>query len=352
MSREVHVRICESLRGRFPWATRLPLARIEYIFQRMGLKVPRVTQARWMIQSAEQLKPLAEAMKAVLMSSDLIMMDETSVQVLKEAGRDPSSKSYMWVQRGGPPGKTVVRFNYDPSRSSDVPVKLLQDWKGYLMTDGYPGYNQIGQKGGIELLACWVHARRYFMDVIKLYPKGQKGRAHEVVDMIAELYAVEKEFRKASTEERYQARQAQSKPVLDRIKAWLDLQNEGTPPSGAMGEAIGYVLKYWPRLIRYVERGDLPIDNNGSENAIRPFVIGRKAWLFSDTTAGADASALIYSLIETAKANGHEPHSWLHHVMRELPKAREMKSYDHLLPWNLVADDLIRDTYLPEAPTS
>ena len=115
------------------------------------------------------------------------------------------------------------------------------------------------------------------MDVIKLYPKGQKGRAHEVVDMIAELYAVEKEFRKASIEERYQARQDQSKPVLDRIKAWLDLQNEGTPPSGAMGEAIGYALKYWPRLIRYVERGDLPIDNNGSENAIRPFVIGRKA---------------------------------------------------------------------------
>ena len=116
--------------------------------------------------------------------------------------------------------------------------------------------------------------------------------------------------------------------------------------------AIAYALKYWPRLIRYIERGDLPIDNNPCEGSIRPFVRGRRAWLFSDTPAGANASAMIYSMVETAKANGHEPHSWLNHVMRELPKAREMKSYDHLLPWNLNAADLIRDAYLREAPSS
>ena len=335
----------------------LPLARIEHIFERMGLKVPRVTQARWVIQSAEQLKPLAEALWNIQLEADHLLMDETPVQVLKEKGRDPTTKSYMWIQRGGPKGKTVVRFTYDPRRSGDVPARLLKNWKGYLMTDGYGGYNQIGGKDGVELMACWVHARRKFMDAIKVQDKekkgrDKKGRAHEAVALIAELYAVEKAFRKASDEDRYQARQSQSKPILDRIKAWLDQNAEGTPPKGALGEAIGYSLNYWPRLIRFIERGDLHIDNNACENAIRPFVIGRKAWLFSDTTHGAEASALIYSLVETAKASGHEPHSWLNHVMRELPKAREMKSYDHLLPWNLSADDLIRDAYLAEAPTS
>ena len=286
------------------------------------------------------------------MASDLILMDETSVQVLKEKGRDPSTKSYMWVQRGGPKGKTVVHFTYDPSRSGDVPVQLLKGWKGYLMTDGYAGYNDVGKHDGVTLMACWVHARRKFKDVVKLYPKDKKGRAHEMLAMISELYKIEQAYRSASDEARYQARQTQSKLILDRIKTWLDVQCEGATPKGAMGEAIAYTLKLWPRLILFVERGDLPIDNNGAENAIRPFVLGRKAWLFSDTTAGAEASALIYSLIETAKANDLEPYSWLHHVMRELPKAREMGVYDHLLPWNLSADDLIRESYAAEAPTS
>ncbi|NBT46161.1 MAG: hypothetical protein EBT06_14955 [Gammaproteobacteria bacterium] len=173
-----------------------------------------------------------------------------------------------------------------------------------------------------------------------------------MVAMIAELYAVEKDVRRAEDAERYHARLTKSKPILDRIKLWLDQEVEGTPPKGALGVAIAYALKYWPRLIRYIERGDLPIDNNPCEGSIRPFVRGRRAWLFSDTPAGANASALIYSMVETAKANGHEPHSWLNHVMRELPKAREMKSYDHLLPWNLNAADLIRDAYLREAPSS
>ena len=329
----------------------LPLARIEYIFERMGLKVPRVTQARWLIQSAEQLKPLADIMKQVLFSSDFMHMDETGVQVLKEKGRDPTDKSYMWVQRGGPKGQTVVRFIYDPRRNGEVPVRLLQGWEGYLMTDGYAAYHKVGNWEGVELLACWAHARRKFVDAIKIQPKGQRGRANQMVDMIAELYAVEKTYREAEDAERYRGRQEQSKPILDRIKAWLDEQVDGTPPKGALGVAILYTVKLWPRLIRYLERGDLSIDNNPCENAIRPFVRGRRAWLFSDTTNGAEASALIYSLVETAKANGHEPHSWLHHVMRELPKAREMGVYDHLLPWNLDATDLTRDLYPVEAPT-
>ena len=181
----------------------LPLARMEKILGRSGVEVPRVTLARWVIQTAEQLKPLATAMNEVLLASPVILMDETTVQVLKEKGRDPSSKSYMWVRRGNAADKPVVLYHYEPSRSGRIPINLLEGWKGYLMTDGYSGYNQIGRVEGVELLACWAHARRGFVDAVKLQPKGKKGRADEAVRMIAELYAIEKEKRHSGIEERY-----------------------------------------------------------------------------------------------------------------------------------------------------
>jgi len=329
----------------------LPLARMEYILGRMGIRVPRVTLARWVIQSAEQLKPLAEAIGEVLYQSSVQQIDETTVQVLKEKGRDPSSKSYMWVQRGGPPERPVIKYTYNPSRSGQVALDLLKDWKGYLMTDGYSGYNAAGRQDGIELLACWAHVRRGFVDVIKLQPKGLRGRADEAVDMIAELYAIEKEYRHATVVDRKLARQEKSKLILDRICEWLDQHQPITPPKSALGQAMNYMANQWPRLVRFIDRGDLPIDNNLTENAIRPFVTGRKAWLFSDTPAGADASALIYSLIETAKANGLEPYTWLTKVMKELPKARKEKQWEHLLPWNCKAEDLITEAYSSEVPT-
>ena len=330
----------------------LPLARMEYILGRAGAIVPRVTLARWMIQTAEKLKPLEAAMNQVLTQYPVLLVDETPVQVLKEKDRSPSTKSYMWVRKGGPPERPVVLYHYAPSRGKAVPVELLKDWRGYLMCDGYSAYEEVGDRPDVELLACWVHARRGFVDAIKLQPKGKQGRANEMVEMIARLYKVEKDCRLSTIEERYQSRQEISKPILDTIRLWLDTNIPKTAPKSALGKAMAYMDKYWPRLIRYVEAGHLPIDNNETERAIRPFAIGRRAWLFSDTPAGAEASARLYSMVETAKANGLEPYTWLLKVMRGLPEASKSGEWDHLMPWNCKAEDLITEAYESTGPIS
>ena len=330
----------------------IPLARMEYILGRAGAIVPRVTLARWMIQVAEKLKPLEEAMNQVLTQYPVLHIDETPVQVLKEKDRSPSTKSYMWVRKGGPPERPVVLYRYAPSRGKDVPIDLLKEWQGYLMCDGYSSYNKVGARPDVELLTCWVHARRGFINAIKLQPKGKKGRANEMVAMIARLYMVEKECRLSTIEERYQSRQEISKPILDAIRQWLDTNIPTTAPKSALGKAMAYMNKFWPRLIRYVEAGHLPIDNNETERAIRPFAIGRRAWLFADTPAGAEASACLYSMVETAKANGLEPYTWLLKVMRGMPGASKSGNWEHLMPWNCKAEDLITDAYGSEVPNS
>lgn len=321
----------------------LPLARFEYILGRTGVIVPRQTQARWIIGTAGALQPLLNLLRDTLLEASVIHMDETPVQVLKEPGRAPSTQSYMWVQRGGPPGKPVVLFDYDPSRSGQVPLRLLLGWRGYLMTDGYEGYNAVVVQEGIDHLGCWVHVRRRFVDAAKAQAKGRRGRADQAIAYIGQLYGIEREMRDKTDAERLAARQTRSLPVLAELRRWLDETLPLVPPKTVLGEALAYLHGYWPRLIRYTERGDLPIDNNPAENAIRPFVIGRKAWMFSDTPAGAHASALLYSLIETAKANGLEPFTWLRRVLRRLPEATTADHYEALLPWNLHATDLATD---------
>lgn len=318
----------------------LPLARIEYVLGRAGARVTRQTLARWVIGAAQALQPIANLMRDALLESKLIYMDETRVQVLKEPGRDPTTQSYMWVQRGGPPEKPVILFDYDPSRSGQIPMRLLQGWRGFLMTDGYEGYGALAREPGIEHLACWAHARRKFVDAVKVQPKGKRSLADQAVEMIGKLYRIERDIRDKSAPEKQQMRQDQSQAMLDKMRVWLNTALPAITPQSKLGEALAYLHKYWPRLIRYVEHGDLPIDNNPCENAIRPFVIGRKNWLFSDSQAGAHASALIYSLIETAKANGQEPSLWLAEVLSELPYAQTADDYDRLLPWNIHPKDL------------
>ena len=318
----------------------LPLARIEYVLGRAGARVNRQTLARWVIGTAQALQPIANLMRDALLESKLIYMDETRVQVLKEPGRDPTTQSYMWVQRGGPPEKPVILFDYDPSRSGQIPMRLLQGWQGFLMTDGYEGYGALAREPGVEHLACWAHARRKFVDAVKVQPKGKRSLADQAVEMIGKLYRIERDIRDKPTPEKQRVRQDQSQAMLDKMRVWLNTALPAITPQSKLGEALAYLHKYWPRLIRYVEHGDLPIDNNPCENAIRPFVIGRKNWLFSDSQAGAHASALIYSLIETAKANGQEPSLWLTEVLSELPYAQTADDYDRLLPWNIHPKDL------------
>ena len=279
-------------------------------------------------------------MRDILLESSVIHMDETVVQVLKEPDKKPTSTSYMWVQTGGLPDKPVVLYDYDPSRSGDVPVCLLQGYCGYLMTDGYDGYNASAKTEGIEHLACWAHVRRRFVEATRVQPKGKRGHADEAVVLIGKLYGIERDHKDAKDEVRLLARQQRSVPVLAALHAWLEKTLPGVTPKSALGTALAYMKKYWGRLTRYTERGDLPIDNNRCENAIRPFVVGRKGWLFSDTQNGAHASAVIYSLVQTAKANGLEPYVWLRRVMRDLPAAKTVEDVEALLPWNLRMPEL------------
>jgi transposase len=311
----------------------LPLYRFESILARSGVVVPRQTLARWVIGTAQALQPLHNLLRDHALDSPIVHIDETTVQVLNEDGREATSKSYMWVQVAGPPERPVVLYDYDPSRAQRVPNALLEGWQGHLMTDGYRAYNGLGRKQGITLLACWAHVRRKYIDAQRL-KQGKPGHADVAIDLIRRLYKVEKEQRHASDAERLQARQEISRPLLEQLRQFHEKVAPTVLPSSPLGKALAYQNALWPRLVRYVERGDLPIDNNSAEGKIRPFVVGRKAWLFSQSTQGAHASAVIYSLVETAKANGLEPYTWLCRALRELPHAKTVDDYEALLPWN------------------
>ncbi len=312
----------------------LPLHRFETVLSRHGVEIARQTLARWVIQCSEHFQPLRNLMRDRLLESPVIHCDETRVQVLKEPDRDPTSQSWMWVQASGPPDKKVVLFDYTSSRAQDVPLRLLDSYRGYVMTDDYAGYNALVLQPGVERLACMAHARRKFVDAQKVQPKGKTGRADIALTMINKLYSIERESKDASDEQRFIARQERSSPILAQLKSWLAKTQSQVTPQSALGKAVHYLANNWNRLERYVEAGYLPIDNNAAERAIKPFVIGRKAWLFSDIVNGAAASAKIYSLVETAKVNGQEPYTWLRHVLERLPYASTVEDYEALLPWN------------------
>jgi len=316
------------------YADGLPLYRLSTILNRHGIDLSRQTLSQSVLSTAEKVEPFMEYFKTVLLKSTVLHMDETTVQVLKEPEKTAQSKSYMWVQRGGPPGKPVVLFNYDPRRSSAAAEKYLEGYQGALMSDGYAASKQVAQENGLVHLCCWAHARRKFVEAQKAQPKGKTGRADRAITMIAKLYAVEKRTKNASLEERQAARAEFSEQHLKDLKTWLDKTQQQVPPNNALGKAIAYTLKYWPELNRYTKNGTWPIDNNVAENAIRPFVIGRKNWLFSNSQKGAVASASLYSLIETAKANAQEPYQYLCWLFERLPTTAP-EDYEKLMPWNM-----------------
>lgn len=318
------------------YADGVPLYRFEKVLSRHGIDIPRQTLARWVIQCGEHLQPLLNLMRDKLLDYPVLHCDETRVQVLKEPNREPSSQSWMWVQTGGPPDKPVILFDYETSRAQEVPLRLLEGYRGYLMTDDYASYNAVAAQAGVERLACWAHARRKFVEAQKVQPKGKTGRADMALNLINKLYGIERDLKQASDEQRHQGRQQESLLLLNQLKAWLDKTQPHIASKTALGDAVNYLAKNWNRLVRYIEAGHLPIDNNRAENAIRPFVIGRKNWLFSDTPKGATASAQIYSLVETAKANGQEPYAYLRHILERLPQVNGLESYEALLPWNCV----------------
>ncbi len=312
----------------------MPLHRFEKVLGRHGIDIPRQTLARWVIQCSEHFQPLLNLMRDSLLCSRIIHCDETRVQVLKEPGRESSSQSWMWVQTGGPPGRSVILFDYSTSRAQDVPTRLLDGYSGYVMTDDYAGYNALGAQAGVERLGCWAHARRKFVEAQKVQPKGKTGRADIALNLINKLYGVERDLNTGSDEARKAGRYEHSVPLLAQLKSWMEKTLPQVTSQNALGKAVSYLASNWSKLERYVEEGFLPMDNNAAERAIRPFVIGRKNWLFSDTPKGAAASAQLYSLVETAKANGQEPYAWLRHALEQLPLAETVGDYEALLPWN------------------
>ena len=319
----------------------LPLYRQETILQRIGVDIPRATLANWMIQAGHLIQPLINLLQDRLLSYDILQMDETTVQVLKESGRKAQSKSYLWLQRGGPPEHPVVLYHYDPGRGAGVARRLLEGFKGYLQTDGYDGYNAVVATNHLIHVGCMAHARRRFSDAVKAQGKNkQRGKAHRGLTLIQKLYRVEKQARKFTPEKRYEHRQRHAKLVLDEMRIWLDQSLPQVPPTSATGKALYYLHNEWDKLIRYLDDGRLQIDNNAAENAIRPFVVGRKNWLFSDSVMGVKASANLYSLIETVKANGLEPYAYLRYLFTELPKAETVDAIEALLPGNLDQDQI------------
>ena len=311
----------------------LPLYRQEQIFNRIGIELSRANLANWVIQAGQLVQPLINLMRDRLLAYDYVQMDETTVQVLKEPGKSPQSKSYIWVQRGGPPDAPLILYDYDPSRSQKVPLRLLEDYKGYLQTDGYGGYDPVGAQPGIIQVGCFAHVRRKFNEAIKGQSKKRKSTiAWCGLKFIQKLYGIERQYKDAKPKARYQARQDQAKPILTEMREWLDEVLPQVPPTTLAGKALNYLHNQWPKLIRYLDDGRLRMDNNLVENAIRPFVVGRKNFLFCDTVGGANASTHLYSLIETAKANGMEPYQYLRDVFTELPKAKTVEEIEALLP--------------------
>jgi transposase len=319
----------------------LPLYRQESILQRIGVELPRATLANWMIQAGTLIQPVINLLRDRLLAYDILQMDETPVQVLKEPGKTAQSKSYLWLQRGGPPEQPVVLYDYDPGRGAEVPKRLLAGFTGYLQTDGYDGYNAVVALNHLTHVGCMAHARRKFDEAVRAQGKKQSAsNAPRGLALIRKLYRVEKQARKLTPEARHDHRQRHARPILDELRSWLDESLPQVPPTSATGKALNYLHNEWDKLIRYLDDGRLEIDNNGAENAIRPFVLGRKNWLFSASVKGVQASANLYSLIETAKANGLEPYAYLRHLFTELPKAETVEAIEALLPGNISKDQI------------
>jgi len=326
----------------------LPFYRQEKQFLRMKIEIPRQTMCNWAMLVAQRCKPLLELLHTEVRSGPLINGDETTVQVLNEPGRKNTSKSYMWVFRGGAPKKPVVVFQYNQSRQGAVAKDFLDDYKGIVQTDGYAGYDFLDNQKDVLHVGCWAHARRKFVESESSGSKKNNRRATKALTFIRKLYRLEKreENDKMGPDDIYAMRQQYAVPILDKMKEWLMERHQKALPSSLLGKAVSYCLNQWPRLTNYTQSGHAGIDNNVAENAIRPFVIGRKNWLFSGSPAGASASALIYSLIETAKVNGLEPYHYLRFLFEHLPTTPE-DQLKTLLPMSLKPADLL----LPDSPS-
>jgi transposase len=326
----------------------LPLYRQAALLGRFGgTELSRNTLAAGVVRVGQATQPVINLLRDALLDSFIVHGDETEVQVLKEPGRKAQAKSYMWVQMTqasgedgtGPP---IRLFGYSPSRSTHSARTLYEGMRpgGVLMSDGYEPYAAIAQQHRLVHLGCWAHCRRYFNDALQALPKDKRGPEQlpaQFIELIGRLYKVEADARRDDLDAHalQQRRTQHSRPVLEQIEA-LALQHlPGVLPGSLLGKALHYLTAQWPKLSRYVDDGRYPIDNNACENAIRPFVVGRRNWLFADTVGGANASANLYTLLQTCVANGVDGYRYLRALLVELPKAKTVEDFEALLPWRL-----------------
>lgn len=315
----------------------VPLYRQEKQFEQLGVPLSRQTISNWILYSADKwIEPLVQQMREVLLNQKVLHADETTVQVLQEKDRAPTSTSYMWLYRTGREGPKCVLFDYQTTRSSKHPTRYLQGFKGKLHVDGYRGYEGLP---GVTLSGCWAHVRRKFDQAQKAAPPKQGGQltlAEQALQKIGALYRIEKKIASEDSEERLRIRQEQSIPLVEAFFTWLKTIRPKVLPKSKFGEAIQYALNQKKKLMEPFKDGRLDIDNNLAERSIKPFVIGRKNWLFSNSSKGAKASALVYSLMETAKENNLNVFKYFIYLFETLPN---MDLYDYhklqtLVPWS------------------
>jgi transposase len=309
----------------------IPLYRQESIWQRLEFDIPRSSLCGWILKVAELCEPLVKLLQKNIIAYDYAQADETTVQVLDEVGRDNQTKSYMWCYRGGGDKPSIV-YDYQETRGGYHAQQFLAGFKGYLQSDAYSGYNWVEDNQNMTPVGCHAHARRPFAELAKL--SKDTGLAVEAVRFYRKLYAVEKTARENHllADARYQLRQEKSKPVLDAFKIWLDHYQTKTSEQAKIGKAIRYCLNHWTELNNFLKDGRIEIDNNLIENAIRPFALGRKNWLFMGSPSGAKSGATFYSLIETCKANNIEPYRYFCTMLNRIRKCITDDDYCKLLP--------------------
>jgi transposase len=326
----------------------LPLYRQAALLGRFGgTDLSRNTMAASVVRVGQAVQPIINLLRDHLLDAPITFGDETRVQVLKEPGRAAQAQSFMWAQMtdgSGPAGTgpPIRLFGYSPSRGAGAAQGLYAGMRvgSVLMSDGYEVYNQIAQMHQLVHLGCWAHCRRYFIEAVDALPKGARTSeqpAVQFIELIGQLYAVESRAQdcKMGPPARFAERQRYSVAVLERIQALLLTNLHAVVPGSLLGKALHYMSAQWPKLSRFVNDGTYPIDNNPCENAIRPFVVGRRNWLFADTVAGANASANLYSLLQTCKVNRIEPYRYLAALFTALPLAKTADDYEVLLPWRI-----------------
>ncbi len=321
----------------------LPLARQEKVLGRLGIDLPRATLAAWMIRCGELVHPLTDLLLEKIRAGGYVLADETPFQVLKEKGKRAESQSYLWALRKEDPTHPLLYYEYAPTRSGEVARGLLEGFEGYLQTDGYAGYDAFDETPDVVHVGCFAHARRKFDEALRGQGKGKKKSpkqrlADQGLSRINKLFKIERSYRDAPPEERHQLRQEKLAPLVRELREWTLASKGRVPPTSLSGKAIDYLDGQWPKLERVLEDGRLELSTNAVERAIRPFVIGRKAWLFADTPSGATASARLYTLVETAKANGVEPWRYLEAIFTRLPVASTRADYEALMPWCIAGE--------------